>query len=123
MRSLYVEIPFNSLVWNFKLELMKESADQSSIWYLYLVQTTAGTLYTGISTDPQRRLLEHQSRKRGARSLRGKGKLSLVWQQAVGDRSQALKLEYRLKQQPRERKLKLVQGQWQITSLLQSSEV
>ncbi len=123
MRSLYVEIPFNSLVWNFKLELMKESADQSSIWYLYLVQTTAGTLYTGISTDPQRRLLEHQSGKRGARSLRGKGKLSLVWQHAVADRSQALKLEYRLKQQPRERKLKLVQGQWQITSLLQSSEV
>lgn len=48
-------------------------------------------LYTGISTDVQRRLAEHQSGK-GARALRGRGPLQLVWQQSVGEQSLALRL-------------------------------
>lgn len=76
-------------------------------WHLYLVRTAQGALYTGISTDPERRLREHQSGK-GARSLRGKGPLTLVWQVEVGERGDALRLEYRLKQLPKAHKLALV---------------
>ncbi|MEW7866191.1 GIY-YIG nuclease family protein [Aeromonas diversa] len=78
-----------------------------SIWHLYLVRTRLGHLYTGISTDPVRRLAEHQA-GRGARNLRGKGPLTLAWQAEVGDHGQALRLEYRLKRQTRATKERLV---------------
>ncbi|WP_368163732.1 GIY-YIG nuclease family protein [Aeromonas sp. R6-2] len=79
----------------------------SSMWFIYLVRTGCGHLYTGISTDPQRRLEQHQSGK-GARRLRGQGPLTLVWQQEVGERDEALRLEYRLKRLPKARKEQLV---------------
>lgn len=77
-------------------------------WFIYLVRTHGGALYAGITTDPERRLRQHQSGK-GARALRGKGPLTLVWQQTVSDKGQALRLEYRLKQQSKAFKERLVQ--------------
>lgn len=56
-----------------------------SRWSVYMVRTATGLLYTGISTDPLRRLRQHQSGK-GARALRGKGPLTLAWQQEVGEK-------------------------------------
>ena len=76
-------------------------------WFIYLVRTGAGSLYAGISTDPERRLRQHQSGK-GARALRGKGPLTLVWRQGVADKGEALRLEYRLKQQSKAFKERLV---------------
>lgn len=84
------------------------SSPPTGQWSLYLVRTAAGLLYTGISTDPIRRLRQHQSGK-GSRALRGKGPLVLVWQQTVGDKGVALRLEYRLKQQSKAFKERLVQ--------------
>ena len=82
-------------------------------WFIYLVRTGAGSLYAGISTDPERRLRQHQSGK-GARALRGKGPLTLVWRQGVVDKGEALRLEYRLKQQSKAFKERLVldSGLW-----------
>ena len=82
-------------------------------WFIYLVRTGAGSLYAGISTDPERRLRQHQSGK-GARALRGKGPLTLVWRQGVADKGEALRLEYRLKQQSKAFKERLVldSGLW-----------
>lgn len=65
-------------------------------WWLYMVRMADGRLYTGISTDVARRFTQHVSGK-GARALRGKGPLTLVWQQPVSSHSMALRLEYRLK--------------------------
>lgn len=79
-------------------------------WQLYMLQTAAGMLYTGITTDVDRRLLQHQS-GRGARSLRGKGPLTLVFHCAAGDRSAASRLEYQVKQLSRTQKLLLVSQQ------------
>ncbi len=76
-------------------------------WFIYMVRTASGLLYTGISTDPLRRLRQHQSGK-GARALRGKGPLTLAWQQAVGEKGTALRLEYRLKQQSKAFKEQLI---------------
>ncbi|WCH23338.1 GIY-YIG nuclease family protein [Aeromonas salmonicida] len=84
------------------------SSPPTGQWSLYLVRTAAGLLYTGISTDPIRRLRQHQNGK-GSRALRGKGPLVLVWQQTVGDKGAALRLEYRLKQQSKAFKERLVQ--------------
>ena len=78
-------------------------------WYLYMVQTAAGTLYTGISTDPARRLRQHSGELAGgAKALRGKGPLKLVYSQSLSDKSAAAKAEYQLKQLPRATKLALI---------------
>lgn len=79
-------------------------------WQLYIVQTAAGMLYTGITTDVLRRVNQHQS-GRGARSLRGKGPLILVYHCDAGDRAAASRLEYRIKQLSRQQKLRLVAHQ------------
>lgn len=80
-----------------------------SSWYLYMVQTVTGVLYTGISTDPKRRLRQHNGEiKGGAKALRGKGPLTLVYTQNLSDKSCAAKAEYQLKQLPRAAKLALI---------------
>ncbi|KAB7693931.1 GIY-YIG nuclease family protein [Plesiomonas shigelloides] len=78
-----------------------------SCWWLYMVRMADGRLYTGISTDVARRFSQHVNGK-GARALRGKGPLTLVWQQQVGAHSVALKLEYRLKRWRKARKEALI---------------
>lgn len=83
-----------------------------SRWHLYMVRTARGALYTGITTDVARRFAEHQAgAPKGARSLRGKGPLELVFSVEVSDRSVASKLEWHLKQWPRTRKEALVRGE------------
>jgi len=78
-------------------------------WYLYMVACADGRLYTGISTDPQRRFAEHcAGGARSAKALRGKGPLTLVFTQQVGSRSMALSAEYRLKQLNRTEKLNVI---------------
>ncbi|THD40711.1 MULTISPECIES: GIY-YIG nuclease family protein [Pantoea] len=79
-------------------------------WQLYILQTAAGMLYTGITTDVNRRLQQHQQ-GRGARALRGKGPLTLVFHCAAGDRAAASRLEYQVKQLSRSQKLLLVAQQ------------
>ena len=86
-------------------------------WFVYLVRAANGALYCGISDDPQRRFAQHQSGK-GSRALRGKGPLTLVWQQEVGEKGAALRIEYRLKQQPKSFKEQLIHSPalWQSWS-------
>lgn len=87
-------------------------------WSLYMIKTRLNTLYTGISTDVDRRFKEHSgANKRGARYLKGKGPLELVWQQAVGSKSDALVLEHKVKKLNRRQKLSLIEGGLDLTSL------
>ncbi len=81
-------------------------------WFVYMIRTARGALYTGITTDVERRFGEHQAgAPKGARSLRGKGPLTLVFQAPAGDRSRASRLEWHIKRWPRPRKEALVRGQ------------
>lgn len=79
------------------------------MWYLYLVRCNDGSLYTGISTDVQRRFEDHVN-NRGARRLRGRGPLELVFSQALGDRSLASRIEHRVKRLSKADKERLVRG-------------
>lgn len=82
-----------------------------SEWFVYLVRTNSGSLYTGISTDVERRFLEHQAGSpKGAKSLRGKGPLTLEYRASVGGRSEASKLEARIKKMTKANKERLVVG-------------
>lgn len=81
-------------------------------WFVYLVRTSAGSLYTGITTDVERRFEEHQAgAPKGARSLRGKGPLTLEFRSKAGSRATASKLEWAIKQWPRDQKEALIRGE------------
>lgn len=71
---------------------------------IYLLRCRDGSLYTGIATDVARRILEHAESPKGARYLRGKGPLTLVYQREIGGRSLATKVENWVKQLPRHEK-------------------
>jgi putative endonuclease len=90
----------------------------SPAFNLYIVRCADGTLYTGIATDVEKRIAEHADGPRGARFLRGKGPLKLVFSAAAGDRATASRLEYRVKRLPRSEKLALIAGRRDLRDLL-----
>ncbi len=75
-------------------------------WFVYILRCGDGTLYTGITTDPQRRLAQHREGK-GAKYTRGRGPLEMVYCEDVADYSEALRREYAIKRLSREEKKKL----------------
>jgi len=77
------------------------------MWSVYIVRCGDDSLYTGIATDVDRRFKEHQNGK-GARYLRGRAPLHLVFQKEIGTRSQASKIEYRIKKLSKLRKESLM---------------
>lgn len=85
---------------------------------LYIVRCRDGSLYTGIATDVDRRLREHESGWRGARYLRGRGPLRLEFTEQLGDRSTAQQYEYRVKRLQRSDKEALIAGQCTLADLL-----
>jgi putative endonuclease len=72
-------------------------------WFLYLLECTNGSYYTGITTDVSARFAAHCA-GRGARYTRANPPLRIVAQIAYPDRSRASKAEWQLKQLPREEK-------------------
>lgn len=93
-------------------------SEQKSVWSLYLIKTSQGKIYTGISTDIKRRFQEHQAGgKIGAKFLRGKGPLSLEFFSEVGDRSAASRLECRIKKLSASEKAKIISGELLIAEL------
>lgn len=73
------------------------------MWYLYMLRCGDGSLYTGITTDVEKRLQAHRSGK-GAKYTRGRGPLTLVYRETCGDHSQALKRELTVKALTRQEK-------------------
>jgi len=78
------------------------------IWYLYILRCCDGTLYTGITTDVEKRLETHRPGK-GAKYTRGRGPLELVYTEVCDSKSHALKRELRIKGMSKTEKLALLQ--------------
>lgn len=76
-------------------------------WHLYILRCKDGTLYTGITTDVEKRFQAHQCGK-GAKYTRGRGPLELVYREECGSHSDALKREWEVKQLSREQKQALI---------------
>lgn len=76
-------------------------------WTVYMLRCGDGSLYTGIATDPNRRLQEHRSGK-GAKYTRGRTPLELVYTEVCDTKSDALKRELAIKALTREQKLELL---------------
>ncbi len=78
-------------------------------WSVYVVRRRDGALYTGIAIDVRRRIAEHARQTgKGAKSLRGRGPLHLVFQRVIGSRGLALRVEGTIKRLSKARKEELV---------------
>ena len=77
------------------------------VWYLYILRCGDGTLYTGITTDLEKRFEAHK-RGKGAKYTRGRGPLELVYRETCGTHSDALKREIQIKRLNREQKQALI---------------
>jgi 3-methyladenine DNA glycosylase AlkC/predicted GIY-YIG superfamily endonuclease len=80
--------------------------DKKPDWWVYMIQTDKGKLYTGITTDLKRRFEEHASGK-GAKYLRGKKLKEMVFTEKHRSRSSATKREIAIKKLSKAEKLKL----------------
>lgn len=83
-----------------------------SKWYLYILLCKDNTLYTGITTNVQKRFQQHMTGK-GAKYTRGRGPLLLVYEEVCGSHSEALKREWFIKSLTREQKDNLIKGHQQ----------
>jgi DNA-binding protein HU-beta len=79
------------------------------LWHLYLLECTGGSLYTGVTTNVERRVQEHILGK-GARYTRSHKPIRLVACAAIGTRSDALRAEMAIKRLPPQQKLRAVQS-------------
>lgn len=77
--------------------------------YVYIVRCADGTLYTGWTTDLERRIAQHNA-GRGARYTRVRGPVTLVYSETAADRSAAMRREWAIKQYDRGRKERLITG-------------
>jgi putative endonuclease len=75
--------------------------------YVYLLRCADGSLYCGWSTDPERRLRQHQAGT-ASRYTRRRRPVELVWRAACDDRSAAMREEVRIKRLTRAEKLALI---------------
>lgn len=78
--------------------------EHTATWSIYIIETRYNHWYTGITNDVSRRFEQHQLGK-GAKALVGKGPLKLVCHFVVGNRSDASKLEYKIKQLTKKQKI------------------
>lgn len=79
-------------------------------YYVYMLECSDGTYYTGIATDVKRRVAEHNGESgKGAKYTAGRRPVKLMYTKECKDRSEALKEEYRIKQLSRSEKVLLRQ--------------
>ena len=91
---------------------------RANMWHVYLIRTKMGHLYTGVTKDVQRRFKEHQKEGgKGAKYLKGKKPLKLVFHKKIGSRSQALKTEAQIKKWPKKKKEALVNNETNLEQL------
>lgn len=82
-------------------------------WYVYIAKAKTGRYYTGITKNPNERIIKHNSGK-GSRFAVEQGPFELVYISKVfPNKSAARKREIQIKGWSREKKLKLISGMWQ----------
>lgn len=79
-------------------------AKSNRTWHIYLLQCADGTLYTGITVDPERRVKTHNA-GRGARYTRTRLPVRLLASLPLPSHGEAMRLETRIKTYSPQRKL------------------
>ena len=83
------------------------SIDLAKNWFVYIIHCSDETLYTGITTDIERRYTQHATQQ-GAKYFRGRKPQKLVYQESGHDRSTASKREIEIKGLSRADKFQLI---------------
>lgn len=88
-------------------------------WSVYVILCQDGSLYTGISTDPERRFQEHRTmaltgKGKGAKYFRGKLPLETVWLMRNLDKKEASQQEAQIKRMNRRQKLEFLTGRVEL---------
>jgi putative endonuclease len=79
-------------------------------WFVYMIEASDNSYYTGITTDVERRFGEHCSSVLGAKYFNGRSPVKVIYQESDHSRSSASKREYEIKQLSRRQKELLVEG-------------
>jgi len=77
-------------------------------WYVYIIRCSDKSLYTGVTSDIQRRLKEHNSGK-GGRYTKSRAPVTLVYSEAYKTKSEALSRESQIKRWSRAKKMALIE--------------
>lgn len=78
-------------------------------WEVYMIKTSDGKLYTGITKDMMRRFTEHASKQKGAKFFHFASPEKIVYRQSFESRGEATKREIAIKKLTRLQKLNLIQ--------------
>jgi putative endonuclease len=79
-------------------------------WFVYIIEASDNSYYTGITTDVKRRFSEHCSGTLGAKYFNGRSPVRIVYQEPGHSRSSASKREYDIKKLNRRQKELLIQA-------------
>ena len=108
------DVPFAQVLVNGELRwVLTEDISRDPMgdqWFLYVLECSDGTYYTGITTDPKRRLHEHNFTKKAAKYTRARRPNKLIFCEEYESRSKAAKVEYRFRKLPRTSKERIIQG-------------
>jgi len=89
------------------LEILSKAVVEKP-WFLYVLRCNDDTLYTGITTEPKRRLHEHNSTARGAKYTKTRRPVTLLYTKKYNSRSEAQSAEHKFKKLPRAKKLQVI---------------
>ena len=89
-------------------ESVSGNTQSEKTWYVYVIRASDDSLYTGITTDVQRRFKEHCSPGKGAKYFRGKQPVAVVYSENHPDQGSALRREAEIKKLTRDEKLQLI---------------
>lgn len=94
------------------LSLSKGLIHMEDKWYVYICESSARHYYVGISPNPELRL-EHHNKGKGAKMARDQGGFTLLYiSKPFSNKSEARKREIQVKKWSREKKQKLINGEW-----------
>ena len=79
-------------------------------WEVYIIQAESGKLYTGITTNLDKRLADHQGKKKGARFFRFSAPEKVLFREPHPNRSEASKREAEIKKMSRKEKFTLIES-------------
>ena len=96
--------------------------EPTSIWQVYIVCCRDNSYYTGITTDLQRRLKEHNLAKKGAKYTRTRRPVALVYAEQAASRSIAVRREEQIKKLPLASKKELIKTCPPARILLQTAQ-
>ena len=86
----------------------KKSHNKKADWYVYILECSDKTLYTGITNNLEKRLEQHNHGQEAAKYTRARRPVKCVYTEVQLNRSEATKREMAIKQLKRAEKIKLI---------------